>query len=319
MTAKQENAEHQLPGIGQIQIRERAHQFQRDRGDEHRGDALVSGQHRHENEFARGGPVGELRIDVALRHQGQRAAGAGENRRDDEIDGDDAVGGKAEIFHPQIVFTHREAGKAKLGAEQDGRGDAGKAGGDHRDRIQHEIRLAGVAEDHAEQAGAADIESVGAAERGRLEQRAIQHHRQRQRQHAEEDAAVARNQRPDHKAKQAAAHRADDDLQHGIGDPRSVGDQRHAVAAGGEEQPWPERHIAGARQHHDAERDQRIGGGHRRQRQRPGRQHAAEQRGCTHQRDHDHGVQAASHHIRLAVSRWNRPSGRNISTAAMIR
>ena len=35
--------------------------------------------------------------------------------------------------------------------------------------------------------------------------------------------------------------------------------------------------------------------------------------------DHDKGMQVLLHQIRLAVSRLNRPSGRNISTAAMMR
>ena len=177
----------------------------------------------------------------------------------------------------------------------------------------------GVGEDHAEQARPADVESVGAAERGGFDQRAVEHHRQRQRQHAEEDAAVAGNQGADHQAEQAAADGADDHLRHRIGEAPGVGDQRHAIAAGGKEQALAERDVAGARQHHDAERDQGVGGGDGRKRQRPCRKHAAEQRHGRHQRDHDEGVQTLLHQIRLAVSRLNRPSGRNISTAVMIR
>ena len=317
--AQQEDAEHQLPGVGEIEVRERTDQFQRHRGDEDGGDALVAGKHRDEDEFTRRGPVGELRIDVPLRHQGKGAAGAGENRGDHEVDRDDPVGRDTQIFDAQIVFTHGEAGEAEFGPEQDGGRDAGKAGHDDRDRIQHEIGLARIGETHAEQARPPDIESIGAAKRGGFHQRAVKHHRQRQRQHAEEDAAVARDQRTDHETEQAAADRADNHLRHRIGEAPGIGDQRHAIAAGGKEQALAERDIAGAGQHHDAERDQRVGRGDRRQRQGPGRQHAAEQRHRSDQRDHDERMQVLPHHIRLAVSRLNSPSGRNISTAAMIR
>ena len=261
-----------------------------------------------------------MRIDVPLRHQGKRAASSGENRRDNKIDGDDPVRRDTEILDAQIVFTNREAGEAELGPKQDRCCDAGEPGGDHRDRIQHEIGLARVGEDHAEQARPPDVEAIGAAERVRFDQRAIQHHRQRERQHAEEDAAIAGNQRTDHKAEQAAADGADDRLRHRVGDTPGVGDQGHAITTRRIEQALAERYIAGARQYHDAERDQGVGSGDGRKRQRPCRKHAAKQRhGCHHQ-DHDERVRTAMlHQIRLAVSRLNRPSGRNISTAAMIR
>ena len=51
--AQQEDAEHELPSVGKVEVRERTHQLQRHRGDKDRGNALVSGQHRHEHEFAR--------------------------------------------------------------------------------------------------------------------------------------------------------------------------------------------------------------------------------------------------------------------------
>src|SRR5882724_10433560 len=117
----------------------------------------------------------------------------------------------------------------------------------------------------------------------------------------------------------SAPYSTNDHLRHRVGDAPGVGDQRDAVASGREEQALAERYIAGARQHHDAERDQRIGGGDGRKRQRPGRKHAAKQCHCRHQRDHDKKVRALLHQIRLAVSRLNRPSGRNISTAAIMR
>ena len=230
-----------------------------------------------------------------------------------------AVGRDAQIFDAQIVFAHRQAGKTEFGPEQDSRGDAGKARHDDRDGVQHEVGFARIGEAHAEQGRPPDIESIRAAKRGRFHQRAVKHHRQRQSQHAEENAAVARDQRADDQAEQAAASRADDDLRHRIGESPGVGDQRHAIAAGGKEQALAERHVAGARQHDDAERDQRIGGGNGRQRQCPGRQRAAEQRHRGDEGDHDQGMQVLPHQIRLAVSRLNRPSGRNISTAAMIR
>ena len=81
---------------------------------------------------------------MPLRHQRKGAAGAGENRRNHEVDGDDAIGREAEIFDAQIILAHREAGQAEFGAEQDGRRDAGKAGRDDRHGIQHEVGLARI-------------------------------------------------------------------------------------------------------------------------------------------------------------------------------
>ena len=149
---------------------------------------------------------------MPLRHQRERAAGAGKDRGNHEIDRDDAVGGEAEIFDPQVVFADGEAGEPELGTEQDGRGDAGKAGGDHRDSIQHEVRFARIGKAHAEQGWAPDVKAVRTAQRGGLYQRAIKDHRERQRQHAEEDAAVASDQWTDHEAEHAAADSTDDHL-----------------------------------------------------------------------------------------------------------
>ena len=114
---------------------------------------------------------------MPLRHQGKGAAGAGEDRGDQEVDRYDPVGREAEIFDAQIVFTHRKAGKTEFGPEQDGHGDAGNSGHDDRDGIQHEVGLARIGEAHAKQAWPPDIEPVGAAKRGRFHQRAVKHHR----------------------------------------------------------------------------------------------------------------------------------------------
>src|SRR5439155_16436436 len=138
----------------------------RERGDEYRCNALISGEHRDKDEFARRGPVGELWVDMPLRHQRERAARACKDGCDDEVDGDDPVRRYAEILDAQIVLTNREAGKTEFGAEQNGRRNAGEPGGDDRDRIQHEIRLARVDEAYAEQARAHDVEAIGSAEHG---------------------------------------------------------------------------------------------------------------------------------------------------------
>ena len=114
---------------------------------------------------------------MPLRHQGKRAARAGEDCGDHEIDRYDPVGRDAEIFNAQIVFTHREAGKAEFGPEQDGRGDAGTSSHDDRDGIQHEVGFARIGETQAKQGRPPDIESVRAAECRRLYQRAVKHHR----------------------------------------------------------------------------------------------------------------------------------------------
>ena len=68
-------------------------------------------------------------IDVALRHQSKRATGSGENRRDNEIDGDDPVRRDPEILDAQIVFPNGKAGEAKLRPKQGSGGNAGEPGG----------------------------------------------------------------------------------------------------------------------------------------------------------------------------------------------
>ena len=98
---------------------------------------------------------------MPLRHQGKRAAGASEDGGNHEVDRDDPVGRNAQIFHTEIILPHGKAGEAKLGSQQDGCSDAGKAGHDDRDCIQHEVGFARIGETHAEQAGPADIETVG--------------------------------------------------------------------------------------------------------------------------------------------------------------
>src|SRR5207253_4811929 len=103
-----------------------------------------------------------------------------------------------------------------------------------------------------------------------------------------------------------------------VGDAPVVGDQRDTIAACGKEQPLSERHVAGTRQYHEAERDQAVGGRNGRKRQCPRRQHSAEQGHSDHRKDHDERMHPP-YQLRLAVSRLNSPSGRNISTAAMIR
>ncbi len=195
---------------------------------------------------------------MPLGHQRECAACACEDRRDHEVDGDDAVCGGAEIFDAKIVFAHGQTRQPEFRAEQDCREDARKAGCDHGHGIQHEIRLARIVEDHAEQSGAADIEAVGAAEHGGFDQRTVEHHRQRQRQHAEEDAAVAGNQRADDEAEQAAEYGADQHLCNRVRQPPTVRDECDAIAASGIEQALPERDVAGPRQHDDAERDKRL-------------------------------------------------------------
>ena len=256
---------------------------------------------------------------MPLRHQRECAAGACECRGDHEVEGDDAVRRGAKILDAKVVFAHRKACQPELRAEQDGREDARKAGGDDRHRIKHKVCLARIVEHRAEQGGAADIEAVRAAEDGRLDQRTVKHHRQRQRQHAEEDAGVAGNQRANDQAEEAAEHCADDNLCHGVGDAERDRDQRHAVAAAGIEKALSERDVACPCQHHDAERDKRLGSSDGRERQRPCRNDAAEQHGENDNAQKSERVRGVLHQMRLATSRRNSPSGLNISTAAMIR
>jgi len=61
----------------------------------------------------------------------------GKDRGNHEIDRDDPVGGKAEIFHAQIVLANGQARQPEFGPEQNGRGDTGKTGRD--DRNQGEV------------------------------------------------------------------------------------------------------------------------------------------------------------------------------------
>src|SRR6478672_8078464 len=69
---EKEQAERELPGVREVRARERAHDLEHGAGDEHRGDALPAGEDGNEDEFARGRPEAEVRLDVAEREDDER-------------------------------------------------------------------------------------------------------------------------------------------------------------------------------------------------------------------------------------------------------
>src|SRR4051794_17267249 len=54
---QQEDTERHLPGVREVRARERADQFQQERGREDRDHAVVARQDRDEHELTRSGPV----------------------------------------------------------------------------------------------------------------------------------------------------------------------------------------------------------------------------------------------------------------------
>src|SRR3954452_4700931 len=71
---QQEDTERHLPGVRKVRARERADELEQERGGEHRDHAVVARQDRDEHEFAGGGPVAEVGLDMAERHDSERAA-----------------------------------------------------------------------------------------------------------------------------------------------------------------------------------------------------------------------------------------------------
>src|SRR5436190_11000105 len=83
---EEEQAERELPGVREVRARERPHDLEHGAGDEHRGDALPSGEDGDEDELARGRPEAEVRLDMAERGDDERTAEAAAKRGDDEVD-----------------------------------------------------------------------------------------------------------------------------------------------------------------------------------------------------------------------------------------
>src|SRR5436190_2590248 len=191
---QQEHAERQLPGVREVRARERADDLEYRAGDEHRGHALPAGENGDEDKLARGRPEAEVRLDVAEREDDERAAEAGAERGDDEVDRHRVACRAAEVLDAQLVLAHRERHQAARAFEE----DPHRNGGDGRDEDRQQVERvadAVVGELLAKEGRSADVEAVGAAERVELHQEAVRHHRERQRQHREEDAAIARKKR----------------------------------------------------------------------------------------------------------------------------
>src|SRR3954469_4526082 len=151
---QQEDAERQLPGVGEVGARERAHQLEQERGSEDRDDAVVPRQDRDEHEFAGSGPVAEVGLDVTERHDGERAAHAAEERREDEIRRHDAAHRGAEVLDAQLVLADGERHEAARRVEVAPRRDGEPARHDDRHRVEG-IACPGVGDAQAGHGGAA--------------------------------------------------------------------------------------------------------------------------------------------------------------------
>src|SRR5512147_2748784 len=74
---QQARAEHHLPGVGREVERDRLDDAEDQRAEERRDHAAGAGEDGDEDELARGGPVGHLRVDVPYGGGGERAAQPG--------------------------------------------------------------------------------------------------------------------------------------------------------------------------------------------------------------------------------------------------
>src|SRR5881394_3579780 len=109
---QQEDTERELPGVREVRARERAYQLEQERGGENGDHAVVAGQDRDEHELAGGGPVAEVRLDVAERHDRERAAHAAEERREDEVRRHHAAHRGTEVLDAQLVLANGERHEA---------------------------------------------------------------------------------------------------------------------------------------------------------------------------------------------------------------
>src|SRR5262252_2255495 len=133
---QEEESESELPRVREVRARERPHDLEHRARDEHRDDALPAGEDRDEDELARRRPVAEVRLDVAEREDDERAADAGAERRDDEVDRHRAPSRGAEVLDAQLVLAHRERDEAARAVERGPHRDRGRRRDADREQVE---------------------------------------------------------------------------------------------------------------------------------------------------------------------------------------
>ena len=148
--AEQENAENdrQVSGRYRLERNELARAPWRRRT---RRDALIAGEHRHEDEFVRSGPEANCGSTCRCAIRAKAPLAPASIAAITKLTVTIRTATTPRYSTRRLVFANRKAGKAELGPEQDG-GDARKPCGHNRQRVQHEVGLARIGEDHAEQA-----------------------------------------------------------------------------------------------------------------------------------------------------------------------
>ena len=225
--------------------------------------------------------------------------------------------GETPRYSSRVSFDLIALQRLAAGREQIARDEERGEDAEHqRDVESRELELL-AAELNAGEGRTGHALAVGAAgDREELLQQRKEHHGNGEVEHAEEDRAVAHDEEADDRRKQARCRHADGDQ-----DQRFMADLRRRqegdrIGAEREEQAVAEGDLAGAEQHHDAERRQPLAEGDGQDHRRPGR----EQREDRERRDQREAEdELARHHTFLVCTVENRPCGRTSSTSIMMR
>ena len=193
-------------------------------------------------------------------------------------------------------------------------------GADRRERRNRQNRVAhpGVGGTNAKQRRGQNVEAVARTERLGLDQQPVQDHRDREAQQAEENAAVAREEKPEHQGDQGRGGHAGEHQREHFAHPELASEQARCVGADAVIERLAEGHQAAAQQNHQAKHHQALGERDGREEQHPLRKErtGGQQRGEDQPERERRAIRAQ---IFLASAMLNRPRGRNASTIAITR
>ena len=192
----------------------------------------------------------------------------------------------AEVLDAQFVLAHRQRHQAARGVEVDARQQRQHGGDADRQHVQHVagVRIGQLA--CRSSVGRPTLKPSEPPSASIFINSAVEHHRQRQRQHREEDAAVAREQRREGRGDQHGGDAA------GQRQPQRVGEAELVVDAAPPRSRRPRTPCPGRRaprrraSAHDAERHEAVGRGHGDEEGEPSR---AEPAGDGQQRESQRG------------------------------
>ena len=178
----------------------------------------------------------------------------------------------AQVLHPQFVLTHRQRQQAARGIAIHASQRSHQAADARSDtpKQQRGLRPLGF---EAEQRRSRHVEAVRTTQRVAFHQDAIQHHRQRQREHGKENAPVTGQQRRKRQRDQKCRHTAGQAQRQRIGNAQAVKQQGGGVTPGRKHQPLAKRDRPAAHHQHNAQGDQAVGQGNRGQKYQPLGQH----------------------------------------------